>query len=63
MRVGRSNTVLITDLLSKDGPHTRVADEFLRATCSRCGQPLTLDPRYDEWGPYCTECTGELRSV
>ena len=56
MPTGRSNTILITDLLSQDGPHTRVADDFVRAQCAHCGQPLDHEPRYGEWGAYCTGC-------
>lgn len=64
MPTGRSNTILIADLLSHDGPHLRVADDFVRAQCTQCGEALAHDPRYDEWGAYCTDCwasTGHIR--
>ncbi len=56
MPTGRSNAVLISDLLSSDGPHARIADDFVRARCTQCGQPVAHDPRYDEWGAYCADC-------
>ncbi|MDJ0790459.1 MAG: hypothetical protein QNJ71_01040 [Acidimicrobiia bacterium] len=53
---GRSNAILVSELLSSDGPHVRVADDFVRSRCTSCGEALTHDPRYGEWGAYCTGC-------
>lgn len=53
---GYSNTILVTDLLDKDGPFTRVADDFVAARCTKCGKELAHDPRYGEWGTYCPDC-------
>lgn len=63
MPTGRSNAVLVTDLLKQEGPFQRAADDFVRACCAHCGQPLTDDPRYGEWGAYCTACYVEARSA
>jgi hypothetical protein len=56
MPTGRSNAILVSDLLSQDGPHGRVADDFVSARCASCGGQLTHDPRYGEWGAYCSTC-------
>lgn len=63
MHTGRSNAILLADLLSQDGPHIRIADDFVRAVCAHCGQPLTDDPRFGEWGAYCAACWVDLRAV
>jgi hypothetical protein len=61
MSTGRSNTILVSELLSQDGPHGRVADNFVRSVCSGCGAQLTHDPRYGEWGAFCTRCWPDAR--
>jgi hypothetical protein len=61
MRASRSNTILVSDLLSHDGPHQHVADNFVRSVCSGCGTTLTHDPRYGEWGAFCTQCWPDSR--
>jgi hypothetical protein len=43
MSNGTRPGVLMTDLLSGDGPHSRVADQFLVSTCRECRGPV--DPR------------------
>ncbi len=63
MPTGHSNTVLVADLLTKDGPHGRVADDFVSSRCTRCGVELSHDPRYGEWGAYCPNCWAESRSA
>jgi hypothetical protein len=63
MPTGHSNTILVSDLLSKDGPHARVAEDFLVARCTGCGTQLAHDPRYGEWGAYCSNCWAESRSA
>lgn len=63
MPTGHSNTVLVADLLTKDGPHARVADDFLSSRCTGCGIELAHDPRYGEWGAYCPSCWAETRSA
>ncbi|MCZ7531867.1 MAG: hypothetical protein M5U23_00410 [Acidimicrobiia bacterium] len=56
MSRGHSNTVLVADLLSDDGPFTHIADTFVAARCASCGAELTHDPRHGEWGSYCQAC-------
>jgi len=63
MPTGHSNAVLVSDLLTRDGPFTRVADDFLSACCAVCGTQLGRDPRYGEWGAYCPTCWAESRSA
>ncbi len=63
MPTGRSNAILVSELLSSDGPHERVADDFVRARCAGCGDALSHDPRHGEWGSYCTTCWGAERGV
>ena len=46
MPTGISNTVLVRDLLSHDGPFVHVADTFVAATCAGCGAALSHEPRY-----------------
>ena len=60
---GSSNAILTSDLLSSDGPFGRVADDFVRSRCTQCDQPLTEDPRYGEWGAYCSPCWVAERNV
>lgn len=63
MPPGHSNAILLSDLLSQDGPHQRAADDFVRAQCTVCGQPLAHDPRYGEWGAYCSSCWATERTA
>jgi len=63
MPAGHSNTVLVSDLLTKDGPHVRVADDFLSSRCTSCAVELSHDPRYGEWGAYCPNCWAAERSA
>jgi hypothetical protein len=63
MPAGHSNTILVSDLLAKDGPHTRVADDFLVARCTGCHIALSHDPRYGEWGAYCPNCWVESHTA
>lgn len=60
---GYSNTILVTDLLSSDGPFTHIADTFVSAECAGCGSELTHDPRYGEWGSYCPTCWAQTRTA
>ncbi|MEN8041454.1 MAG: hypothetical protein ABFR95_08115 [Actinomycetota bacterium] len=63
MPTGHSNTVLVSDLLSKDGPFKRVAEDFLSERCTQCGVGLSHDPRYGEWGAYCPNCWAQARTA
>lgn len=63
MPIGHSNTVLVSDILTEDGPFTRVAEDFLSACCTGCGVQLAHDPRYGEWGAYCPNCWADVRSA
>lgn len=62
MPTGHSNTVLVSDLLTRDGPFVRVADAFMSSRCTGCGAQLAHDPRYAEWGAYCPNCWAEIRT-
>jgi len=61
--MSRSNAVLVSDILSHDGPFQRVADNFVHSLCSGCGATLTHDPRYGEWGAFCTQCWPDSRTA
>ena len=63
MPTGISNTILVSDLLSHDGPFVHVADTFVAATCAGCGVALSHDPRYGEWGAFCPQCWPEARTA
>ncbi len=63
MSTGYSNAVLVADLLSMDGPFGRVADDFVAARCARCSTELAHDPRYGEWGAYCSNCWVESQTA
>lgn len=56
MARGHSNTVLVADLLSDDGPFTHIADTFVAARCAKCGSELVHDPRRGGWDSYCQHC-------
>lgn len=62
MSSGRSNAILVSQLLSQDGPHGRVADDFVKARCAECGSPLQHDPRHGEWGTFCSACWPEVNA-
>jgi hypothetical protein len=63
MHASRSNTILVLELLSHDGPYQAFADSFVRSLCSGCGVALTHDPRYGEWGAFCTQCWPDARTA
>ena len=63
MTRGHSNTILVADLLSTDGPFTHIADTFVTAMCAGCGSELAHDPRHGEWGSYCQQCWLTHRSA
>lgn len=63
MSRGHSNTILVTDLLSVDGPFTHLADSFITAQCAGCGVALQHDPRFGEWGSYCSACLPQTRTA
>jgi hypothetical protein len=63
MSRGHSNTVLVTELLTTDGPFTHVADTFVAAQCAGCGSELAHDPRYGEWGAFCATCWPERQTA
>ena len=48
--------MLVTDLLSEDGPFHRAADDFLASVCSRCGRPVERDGMHFGDGYFCTPC-------
>lgn len=37
MKNGTSTAILVTELLTAEGPYTRAADDFIDASCTRCG--------------------------
>jgi len=56
MRNGTSQAVLVGELLSGDGPHITIADDFVTETCSLCGAVATEDPSFTAQGYLCTAC-------
>ncbi len=59
MRNGTSQAVLVGELLSGDGPHITMADDFVTERCSLCGAVATEDPSFTAHGYLCNAC-GEL---
>lgn len=62
MRNGTSVAVLVTDLLATEGPHRRVADDFIDATCTGCGAIDQSDLRFRAGGLFCDRCA-EVETV
>ena len=56
MATGFSNTILVSDLLTTDGPFAHIAENFLSSQCAGCGSQLDHDPRHGEWEAYCATC-------
>ena len=48
--------ILISELMSGDGPHASIADDFLHRTCTRCGQPVDGDFILLNGAYHCRDC-------
>lgn len=60
MKNGTSVAILVTDLLSTEGPYPHVADDFIEACCSQCGTMDVTDLRFRHGGFLCDRCAGAL---
>ena len=56
MKNGTSVAILVTDLLTTEGPYRRVADDFIDAACSGCGTTDLTDLRFRSGGFFCDRC-------
>jgi hypothetical protein len=56
MKNGTSVAILVTDLLTAEGPYRRVADDFIDAACSGCGSTDLTDLRFRGGGFFCDGC-------
>lgn len=63
MSNGTRPAVLTTELLSRDGPFRRAADDFLASVCTRCGRPVERDGMPLGDGYFCTPCWSVLTLV
>ena len=57
---GTRPAVLITELLSGDGPFVRMAEAFLSSVCTGCGRSVPRDGTYHLDGYYCPVCWAEI---
>ncbi len=58
MKNGTSVAILVTDLLTHEGPYRRVADDFIDAACTGCGAFDQIDLRFHNGGFLCNRCAG-----
>ena len=58
MKNGTSVAILVTDLLTTEGPYPRVADDFIDSACSRCGAFDQRDLRFCQGALLCDPCAG-----
>jgi hypothetical protein len=56
MKSGTNRAVLVTELLTHDGPFVVIADDFVAARCSRCGGEAGDDAYFLEAGFLCGPC-------
>jgi hypothetical protein len=56
MRNGTSQAILVRELFVGDGPHGRIAEDFVAQRCSRCGVPTADDVRFHDHGYLCSGC-------
>jgi hypothetical protein len=55
--------ILVRELLSGDGPHVGVAEDFVTNTCTGCGRPVPRDGVHHEAGYLCTHCWARVIGV
>jgi hypothetical protein len=60
MKNGTSQAILVTDLVSGEGPYDFVAEAFLTQTCSRCLAPVTEETQFTIDGFLCVPCGDRL---
>jgi len=48
--------VLLSELLSGDGPFRQVADDFLASVCTGCGRTVDRNGVHDGRGFFCSPC-------
>jgi hypothetical protein len=56
MSNGTRPGVLLTELLSGDGPFTAVAEDFVASICTSCGRTVDRHGVHDDRGYYCSAC-------
>lgn len=56
MTSGTRPGILVRELFLGDGPHARIADDFLTNRCSACTQPVGRDGIHHEAGYLCAQC-------
>lgn len=56
MKNGTNRAVLVSELLTQDGPFVDVADDFIVGRCSRCGQDAGDDVYFMTDGFLCEPC-------
>lgn len=49
--------MLITELMSGDGPFLRGAEDFVARVCTGCGRAVDRDGQHYEDGYYCVSCS------
>ncbi len=57
MKNGTSQAVLVSDLLSGEGPHLGIAEAFVMQECSMCSAPVGEDAEFAADGYLCDACT------
>lgn len=60
MKNGTSVAILVSDLLTAEGPYDRVADDFIEASCTTCGAGDLSELRFRNGGFLCDPCAGAL---
>ena len=58
MKNGTSQAVLVGELISGDGPHLPLADDFIAQRCSNCAVPGGDDLQFVQLAYLCADCAG-----
>ncbi len=56
MKTGTSAAILVTDLLTADGPAAAIADDFVALRCSACAIEGEIDMAFLRTGYLCAYC-------
>ena len=56
MKNGTSQAVLVRDLLTSDGPHESIADDFIAGRCTLCERPVEHERPFTFFGHLCEGC-------